>query len=95
MNKVSQRILVALFLVLPVTLYGADVSTQVTQPNILIILADDMGYSDLGCYGSEIQTPNLDRLARGGMKFSQMYNTAKCYPTRACLQTGVLIATLE
>ncbi|MEX0321774.1 MAG: arylsulfatase [Puniceicoccaceae bacterium] len=59
------------------------------QPNILIILVDDMGYSDIGCYGGEIQTPNLDKLAKNGMKFSQMYNTAKCYPTRACLQTGI------
>lgn len=59
------------------------------RPNVLIILVDDMGYSDIGCYGGEIQTPNLDKLARGGMKFSQMYNTAKCYPTRACLQTGI------
>ena len=56
---------------------------------ILVILVDDMGYSDLGCYGGEIRTPNIDRLAANGMKFSAMYNTAKCYPTRACLQTGV------
>lgn len=59
------------------------------KPNIVIILVDDMGFSDLGCYGSEIKTPNIDRLAANGMKFSQMYNTAKCYPSRACLQTGV------
>ncbi len=59
------------------------------KPNILIILVDDMGYSDIGCFGSEIKTPNIDRLAAKGMKFSQMYNTGKCYPTRACLQTGV------
>jgi arylsulfatase A-like enzyme len=58
-------------------------------PNILIILVDDMGYSDIGCHGGEIRTPNIDRLAANGMKFAQMYNTAKCYPTRACLQTGV------
>ena len=58
-------------------------------PNILIILVDDMGYSDISCYGGEIRTPNIDRLAANGMKFAQMYNTAKCYPTRACLQTGV------
>jgi arylsulfatase len=59
------------------------------KPNILIILVDDMGFSDIGCYGGEVKTPNLDRLAANGMRFSQMYNTAKCYPTRACLQTGV------
>jgi arylsulfatase len=68
----------------------ADEPTKPTQaPNILIILVDDMGYSDIGCFGSEIRTPNIDRLAAGGMKFAEMYNTAKCFPTRACLQTGV------
>jgi arylsulfatase A-like enzyme len=58
------------------------------QPNILLILADDMGFSDLGCYGSEIKTPNLDRLAAGGVRFSQFYNSAKCEPTRASLMSG-------
>lgn len=58
------------------------------KPNVLIIMVDDMGYSDIGCYGSEIRTPNLDQLAASGAKFSQMYNTAKCYPTRASLLTG-------
>ena len=51
-------------------------------PNILIILADDMGFSDLGCYGGEIATPNLDRLAADGLRFTQFYNTARCWPTR-------------
>jgi arylsulfatase A-like enzyme len=59
------------------------------KPNIILILADDMGWSDLGCYGSEIATPNLDRLAKGGMRFTQMHNTAKCMPSRACLLTGL------
>ena len=58
------------------------------QPNILIILADDMGYSDIGCYGGEIHTPNIDRLAANGMRFSNMYNTAKSFPSRAALLTG-------
>ena len=57
-------------------------------PNIVIILADDLGYSDLGCYGGEIETPNLDRLAAGGLRFTQFYNTARCWPTRACILTG-------
>ena len=48
------------------------------RPNILLILNDDMGYSDLGCYGGEVQTPNLDRLANGGLRFTQFYNTARC-----------------
>jgi arylsulfatase A-like enzyme len=58
------------------------------RPNIVFILADDLGYSDLGCYGGEIQTPNLDALARGGVRFTQFYNTARCWPTRAALLTG-------
>ncbi|HVE39698.1 MAG TPA: arylsulfatase [Planctomycetota bacterium] len=59
------------------------------RPNILILLADDMGFSDIGCYGSEIATPNLDRLAAGGLRFTQFYNNARCCPTRASLLTGL------
>jgi arylsulfatase len=59
------------------------------QPNIVLILNDDMGYSDLGCYGGEIQTPNLDRLAAHGVRFTQFYNTARCSPSRASLLTGL------
>lgn len=59
------------------------------RPNILLIMADDMGYSDIGCYGSEIRTPNLDGLAANGLRFSQFYNTARCCPTRASLLTGL------
>jgi arylsulfatase A-like enzyme len=58
------------------------------KPNILVILTDDLGYSDLGCYGSEIDTPNLDRLAANGLRFSQFYNTAKCHSSRVSLLTG-------
>jgi arylsulfatase A-like enzyme len=58
-------------------------------PNIVVILADDLGWSDLGAYGGEIETPNLDALARGGVRFSQFYNTARCCPTRAALLTGL------
>lgn len=58
------------------------------KPNILLIVADDLGYSDLSCYGSEIATPNLDSLANGGLRFTQFYNTARCWPTRAALLTG-------
>jgi arylsulfatase A-like enzyme len=58
------------------------------RPNFLVILADDLGYSDLGCYGGEIHTPNLDRLAAGGLRFTQFYNTARCWPSRAALLTG-------
>lgn len=59
------------------------------RPNIVLILADDMGYSDLGCYGSEIPTPNLDRLASGGLRFSEFYNSPRCCPSRAALLTGL------
>ncbi|MCF7816801.1 MAG: sulfatase-like hydrolase/transferase [Kiritimatiellales bacterium] len=58
-------------------------------PNIILVLADDSGYSDLGCYGSEIQTPNLDDLGTNGLRFTQFYNTARCSPTRASLMTGL------
>ncbi len=58
------------------------------RPNVLIILADDMGYSDVGCYGGEIATPHLDSLAANGLRFTQFYNTARCWPTRAALLTG-------
>lgn len=59
------------------------------RPNIVLIMADDMGFSDIGCYGGEIATPNLDRLARGGIRFTHFYNNAKCCPTRSSLLTGL------
>ncbi len=59
------------------------------RPNILLILNDDMGYSDIGCYGGEVETPNLDRLANNGLRFTQFYNTARCSPSRASLLTGL------
>ena len=59
------------------------------RPNVIVILCDDMGFSDLGCYGGEIRTPNLDGLAASGLRFTQFYNTARCCPTRASLLTGL------
>ena len=59
------------------------------RPNIVVIMADDMGYSDIGCYGGEIHTPQLDGLASGGVRFIQAYNTARCCPTRASLMNGL------
>jgi arylsulfatase len=59
------------------------------KPNVILIMADDMGFSDIGCYGSEIDTPNIDRLAAAGVRFSQFYNTARCSPSRASLLTGL------
>ena len=72
---------------------GLDVSelraVEPSQPNIIYIMSDDMGYSDIGCYGSEIKTPNLNSLAEQGLRFTQFYNTARCCPTRASLMTGL------
>lgn len=76
-------ILSALFLVL------ISCSQQNSQPNIILISADDLGWSDLGCYGSQVQTPYLDKLAAEGMRFTNFHNTSKCFPSRACLLTGV------
>ena len=59
------------------------------RPNLIIILVDDMGFSDIGCYGGEIETPNLDALARGGVRYSDFYNVSRCCPTRASLMTGL------
>ena len=64
-------------------------SRLTAAPNVVVILSDDMGYSDLGCYGGEIATPNLDALAANGLRFTNFYNTARCCPTRASLLTGL------
>lgn len=72
-----------------VALAGPCGSGGAGPPNIVVILADDMGFSDLGCYGGEIETPHLDGLAAGGLRFTQFYNTARCCPTRAALLTGL------
>ncbi|MFP6618109.1 MAG: sulfatase-like hydrolase/transferase, partial [Pirellulaceae bacterium] len=65
------------------------------RPNILIVLTDDMGFSDLGCFGGEIETPHLDRLAAGGLRFTEFYNTARCWPTRATLLSGIYSNNLK
>ena len=62
---------------------------QNNKPNIILIMADDMGYSDIGCYGGVINTPALDKLAENGLRFTQFYNTSRCCPTRASLLTGL------
>lgn len=66
-----------------------SMSFAAARPNIIIILSDDMGFSDLGCYGGEIHTPNLDHLAADGLRFTQFYNCARCCPSRACLLSGL------
>lgn len=68
---------------------GSTDVAAATRPNVIVILSDDMGYSDLGCYGSEVQTPNLNRLAAEGLRYTQFYNTARCCPTRASLLSGL------
>ncbi len=67
----------------------ATAAEQDERPNIILIMSDDMGFSDIGCYGGEINTPTLDHLAAGGLRFTQFYNTSRCCPTRASLLTGL------
>ena len=86
MDLPSRPLLVSL---LAFCLFGPGLAAAAERPNIIIILSDDMGYSDIGCYGGEIKTPNLDTLAAKGLRFSQFYNTARCCPTRASLLTGL------
>ena len=69
-------------------LVAGATAADAPKPNVLFILADDMGFSDAGCYGGEIATPNLDALAKNGLRFTQFYNTARCWPSRAALLTG-------
>src|SRR5438874_13831449 len=68
---------------------SADASEAPQRPNIIIILADDLGYSDIGCFGGDVHTPNLDALAKEGVRFTNFYNDARCCPTRASLLTGL------
>lgn len=86
------KTLAVLLIVLHGVSFGAHHSladSAATRPNIIVIMSDDVGYSDIGCYGSEIETPHLDALAAGGVRFTQFYNTARCCPTRASLLTGL------
>ncbi len=84
--KRARALLTVMLLALPAGLRAADAPAK--KPNVIVIVTDDMGFSDIGPYGGEIQTPNLDKLAAGGIKFSQFYNCAKCEPSRAALLTG-------
>ncbi len=84
----SKPIASILSLLLLCSLSTAALAAADRPPNVVIFLADDMGFSDLGCYGGEIATPNLDRLAANGLRFTQFYNTARCWPSRAALLTG-------
>ena len=64
------------------------------RPNIVLIMSDDMGYSDIGCYGGEVDTPNLNGLAQEGLRFTQFYNTGRCCPTRAVSYTHLTLPTI-
>ena len=81
---------ISISLIYVLALFDIVVAQQVAErPNIVLILVDDMGYSDLGCFGSEIQTPYLDSMAQGGVKMTNFYNASRCCPSRASLLTGV------
>ena len=84
--SVVKRLLAVL--VLAVGCAGSDRADPRSRPNFLIFLADDLGFSDIGCYGGEISTPTIDGLAADGLRFTQFYNTARCWPTRSCLLSG-------
>jgi len=77
-----------LTIIVSVVITGSVFAADVARPNVIVILADDLGWSDVGCFGSEIHTPNLDKLAANGLRFSQFYNSAKCEPTLASLMSG-------
>jgi len=87
-SGVSRRELIAAAAAAPFAPARTDRATE-RRPDIVVIISDDMGFSDIGCFGGEIRTPNLDRLASSGLRFSQFYNTARCCPARACLLTGL------
>ncbi len=86
LSKSLLQMVVALVVSLVITEFNSLHAAE--RPNVLIILVDDMGFSDLGCYGSEIETPSLDKLSSNGARFTNFYNTARCWPTRAALMTG-------
>lgn len=89
MNKANAILVFVLFSCFFSCTQGGNESNSDSRPNIILISADDLGWSDIGCYGSEVQTPNLDKLGEGGMRFTRFHNTSKCFPSRACLITGV------
>lgn len=86
--SISPRACIAAVFGPVLVLFSANLSHTAAPPNIVVIMVDDLGYSDIGCYGGEIDTPNLDALAAKGLRFSQFYNTAKCHSSRVSLLTG-------
>lgn len=88
LTSITARICIAFISVSHLVLLAGPDSCAAARPNIVVIMVDDLGYSDIGCYGGEIDTPNLDALAANGLRFSQFYNTAKCHSSRVSLLTG-------
>ena len=90
-NSRTQQWLAITVLALGLTcsLHTTSVHATAPPPNIVLIMCDDMGFSDIGCYGDEVMTPNLNRMAAEGMRFTQFYNNAKCTTTRASIVTGL------
>ncbi len=87
-KRVHPRSLLAIYALLSLLLLAKPAVCATRPPNIVVILADDLGFSDVGCYGGEIQTPNLDKLAADGLRFTQFYNTGRCWPSRAAILSG-------
>lgn len=87
-TRLARRALLLALGIPSLVLLGRPSSAAPARPNVVLILADDLGFSDLGCYGSGIETPHLDSLAKEGLRFTQFYNTARCWPTRGALLTG-------
>lgn len=86
--KLMNKYLFVVLSIISFPLFGAETQTD-RRPNIILVMADDLGWSDIGCYGGEIETPHIDSLARDGLRFTQFYNNAICGPTRASLLTGL------
>lgn len=88
-QPITRRLLISLVVPFLLAFMWDEFATGAERPNIVLIMADDMGFSDVGCYGGEIKTPNIDSLAANGIRFTQFYNCAKCVPTRMSLLTGL------
>ncbi|MBT5019000.1 arylsulfatase [Planctomicrobium sp.] len=86
--RIQLRVFFLAVLAFQFFLQQSVVTAEESLPNVVVIMADDLGFSDLGCYGGEIETPHLDSLANNGLRFTQFYNTARCWPSRAALLTG-------
>ena len=89
MHSLTMKFISKLSMALVALLFVSAIARAAERPNILLIMSDDMGFSDIGCYGGQVQTPNLDGLAKEGLRFTQFYNMGRCCPTRASLMTGL------